>query len=297
MHDNNTSEDYIVKATAAGGAVRAFAIRSTGIAEKSRSVHNTMPVVTAALGRLMSAAAMMGSMMKGDNDKLTLIIKGDGPIGQMTVTVDSHGNVKGFAANPDVDIARKYKGKLDVGKAVGRGTLSVSMDIGLKEPYNGQVELISGEIGEDIAYYYTASEQTPSAVGLGVMVDTDMSVRHSGGFIIQLMPDADEETIKALEEKLEDEEPVTSMMDKGMTPEDILAYYLGDLNLVITERVPARFYCDCSKEKVSRALATISTQDLKDIINDGEEIEVKCYFCNSAYKFDLPELEEIMAGR
>ena len=289
--------DYVLRATAANGTIRAFAVKSTEIAEKSREIHGTLPVVTAAMGRLLSAGAMMGSMMKGDNDKLTLIVRGDGPIGQMTVTVDSHGNVKGFPANPYVDIPRKYAGKLDVGAAVGKGILSVSMDIGLREPYNGRVELQTGEIGDDIAYYYTVSEQTPSAVGLGVMVDTDTTVRHSGGFIIQLMPDASDETIETLEEKLESAEHVTSMMDRGMSPEDILKYYLGDLNLVIADKEPVRFHCDCSKERVAGALATISTQDLKDIINDGEEIEVKCYFCNSAYKFDLSELEEIMAGR
>ena len=170
--------DYIIRATAANETVRAFAIKSTELAEESRNIHNTYPVVTAAMGRLLSAGAMMGSMMKGEKDLLTLRIKGDGPIGQMTVTVDSHGNVKGFPAVPDVDIPLKYAGKLDVGSAVGKGILSVSMDLGLKEPYNGQVELQTGEIGDDIAYYYTISEQTPSAVGLGVMVDTDTTVKH-----------------------------------------------------------------------------------------------------------------------
>ncbi len=289
--------DYIVRATAANETVRAFAIRSTDLAAEAREIHRTLPVVTAALGRLLSAGAMMGSMMKGDRDKLTLQMKGDGPIGQMTVTVDSHGNVKGFPANPAVDIPRKYAGKLDVGGAVGKGLLNVIMDLGLKEPYNGSVEIQTGEIGDDLAYYFTVSEQTPSAVGLGVMVDTDSSVKHAGGFIIQLMPDANEETIAAIESKVSGAEPVTTMMDKGMTPEDILRYFLGDLDLVITETQPVRYYCGCSKEKVARALATISTQDLRDIINDGEEIEVKCYFCNSAYKYSIAELEDIMASR
>ena len=290
-------DDYIVRATAANETVRAFAIRSTDLAAEAREIHRTLPVVTAALGRLLSAGAMMGSMMKGDRDKLTLQMKGDGPIGQMTVTVDSHGNVKGFPANPAVDIPRKYAGKLDVGGAVGRGLLTVSMDLGLKEPYNGSVEIQTGEIGDDLAYYFTVSEQTPSVVGLGVMVDTDSSVKHAGGFIIQIMPDVDENTIAAIEAKVSGADPVTTMMEEGMTPEDILSYYLGDLGLVITETQPVRYHCGCSKEKVARALATISTQDLKDIINDGEEIEVKCYFCNSAYKYSITELEEIMASR
>ena len=290
-------KDYIVRATAADETVRAFAIRSTELTAKARDIHHTYPVVTAALGRLLSAGAMMGSMMKGDNDKLTLGMKGDGPIGQMTVTVDSHGNVKGFPANPAVDIPLKYAGKLDVGGAVGRGLLTVSMDLGLKEPYNGQVEIQTGEIGDDLAYYFTVSEQTPSVVGLGVMVDTDSSVRHAGGFIIQLMPDAAEETITAIESKVAGAEPVTTMMENGMSPEDILEYYLGDIELKTNEKLPVRFHCGCSKERVAGALATISTEDLRDIINDGEEIEVKCWFCNSAYKFNIGELEEIMQQR
>ena len=289
--------DYIVRATAAGETVRAFAIRSTGLTAEAREIHHTYPVVTAALGRLLSAGAMMGSMMKGENDKLTLQMKGDGPIIQMTVTADSHGNVKGFAANPAVDIPLKRAGKLDVGGAVGKGLLTVIMDLGLKEPYNGQVEIQTGEIGDDLAYYYTVSEQTPSVVGLGVMVDTDSSVKHAGGFIIQVMPDAKEETIEALEAKVAAAEPVTTMMDNGMGPEEILEYYLEDLDLKITEKMPVRYYCGCSKEKVAEALATISTEDLKEMINDGEEIEVKCYFCNSAYKFSTAELEEMIASR
>ena len=289
--------DYIVRATAAGETVRAFAMRSRDLTAEAREIHHTYPVVTAALGRLLSAGAMMGSMMKGENDKLTLQMKGDGPIVQMTVTADSHGNVKGFAANPAVDIPLKRAGKLDVGGAVGKGLLTVIMDLGLKEPYNGQVEIQTGEIGDDLAYYYTVSEQTPSVVGLGVMVDTDSSVKHAGGFIIQVMPDAKEETIEALEAKVAAAEPVTTMMDKGMGPEEILEYYLKDLDLKITEKLPVRYYCGCSKEKVAEALATISTEDLKEMINDGEEIEVKCYFCNSAYKFSTAELEEIIASR
>ena len=290
-------EDYIVRATAAGETVRAFAIRSTNLTAEAREIHHTFPVVTAALGRLLSAGAMMGSMMKGENDKLTIQVKGDGPIGQRTVTVDSHGNVKGFPADPSVDIPLKRAGKLDVGAAVGRGTLTVSMDLGLKEPYNGQVEIQTGEIGDDLAYYYTVSEQTPSVVGLGVMVDRDSSVKHAGGFIIQIMPDAAEETVSALEAKIAEAGPVTEMMEEGMSPEDILAYYLGDLDLKITEKLPVRYYCGCSKEKVAGALATISTEDLEELINDGEEIEVKCYFCNSAYKFSTDELKEIADSR
>ncbi len=290
-------KDYIIRATAAGETVRAFAIRSTDLTAEAREIHHTFPVVTAALGRLLSAGAMMGSMMKGNRDKLTLLMKGDGPIAQLTVTADSHGNVKGFPAEPSVDIPLKRAGKLDVGGAIGKGTLTVIMDLGLKEPYNGQVEIQTGEIGDDLAYYFTVSEQTPSAVGLGVMVDTDSSVKHAGGFIIQMMPDVTDETIAAVEAKLDGADPVTTMMDNGMSPEDILEYYLGDIDLRINEKLPVRFHCDCSKERVAGALATISREDLEEIINDGEEIEVKCYFCNSAYKFRVDELEEMLESR
>ena len=290
--------DYLVRATAANETIRAFAVRSTDMVAKARELHHTYPVVTAALGRLLSAGAMMGSMMKGDKDKLTIQMTGDGPIGQMTVTVDSHGNVKGFPENPAVDIPLKRPGKLDVGSAVGHGLLTVIMDLGLSEPYNGQVEIQTGEIGDDLAYYFTVSEQVPSAVGLGVMVDTDSSVKEAGGFIIQVMPGAAEETISAVEANVANAKPVTAMMEDGMTPEDILNTLLDGLDEVnILETQPVRFYCDCSKEKVARALATISKKDLDDIINDGEEIEVKCHFCNSAYKYSVDELKEIMTSR
>ena len=289
--------DYIVRASAANETLRAFAIRSTDMTAEMREHHKTLPVVTAAMGRLMSAAAMMGSMMKGDEDRLTVTVKGDGPIGQMIVTVDSHGNVKGFPANPYVDIPRKYKGKLDVGSAVGRGTLTVSMDLGLKEPYNGSVELQTGELGDDFAYYFTVSEQTPAAVGLGVMIDTDSSVKHAGGFIIQLMPSASEETIEKLEASLKEAGSVTAMMEKGMTPEDILNKLLEGLNPVILERTPARFHCNCSKERVAAALATIQTSELQDMINEGKDIEVKCHFCNTAYHFSVSEIRDILFAR
>ena len=289
--------DKIIRATAAQEHIRAFAVDSTEMDSEAREIHKTYPVVTAALGRLLSAGAMMGSMMKGEDDLITLTIKADGPIGSLTVTADSHGNVKGFPGNPSVDIPTRGETKLDVGGAIGSGILTVSMDLGLKEPYNGQVELQTGEIGEDLAYYFTASEQTPSAVALGVMIGTDSSVLHSGGFIIQLMPDAPEEVIAALEAKLAALEPVTTLMEHGMGPADILALILGDLDLIITEEKPVRFHCNCSRERISHALATLSTADLESLIADEEEIEIKCFFCNSAYKFGIDELQEILAQR
>lgn len=286
--------DYIVRGHAAGGTVRAFAADTTETVAEAMERHFTYPVVTAALGRLLTAGAMMGSMMKGEDDLITLTVKGDGPIGNITVSADSHGNVKGFAGNPQVEVPDKYAGKLDVGTAVGRGTLSVVMDLGLSDPYNGTVELQTGEIADDLAYYFTVSEQTPSAVGLGVMIDTDSSVKHSGGFIIQMMPDVSEETISAVESKLADLKPVTSMMDEGMTPEMILEHILGNLGLEITERSDVRFHCNCSKERVSEALATLNPGNIQEMVDDGETIEVKCFFCNTAYNFTVDELKELL---
>nr|WP_297969709.1 Hsp33 family molecular chaperone HslO [uncultured Mogibacterium sp.] len=291
------NKDYIVRASLANDSVRAFAISSTHLVAEARERHKTLPVVTAALGRLLSAGAIMGSMMKGDKDIVTISLKGDGPAGYITVTADSHGHVKGFPGNPNVDIPRKYAGKLDVGAAVGRGLLTVSYDLGLKEPYSGQVEIQTGEVAEDLAYYFTASEQLPSAVGLGVMVDTDNSVKHAGGFIVQLLPDAPEDVIELLEKKLANLEPLTAMMEKGMTPEDMLSYIFEGVDIEFTERHDVEFYCDCSKEKVKRALAAISDKDLQDIVNDGEDIEVKCYFCNTAYKFSIADIKDILSSR
>lgn len=291
------NKDYIVRASLANDSVRAFAISSTHLVAEARERHRTLPVVTAALGRLLSAGAIMGSMMKGDKDIVTISLKGDGPAGYITVTADSHGHVKGFPGNPNVDIPRKYAGKLDVGAAVGRGLLTVSYDLGLKEPYSGQVEIQTGEVAEDLAYYFTVSEQLPSAVGLGVMVDTDSSVKHAGGFIVQLLPDAPEDVIELLEKKLANLEPVTTMMEQGMTPEDMLSYIFEGVDVEFTERHDVEFYCDCSKEKVKRALAAISDKDLQDIVNDDEDIEVKCYFCNTAYKFSIADIKDILSSR
>jgi len=289
--------DCIIRATAAGQSIRAFACDLTETAEEARRRHGTSPVVTAALGRLLAACAMMGSSMKGEDDLLTLMIRSNGPIQGLTVTADSHGNIKGYPLVPDVEIPRKGPGKLDVGGAVGSGTLTVIQDLGLKEPYSGQIELQTGEIAEDLAYYFTVSEQTPSAVGLGVMVDTDCTVKHAGGFILQLMPDTPEEVIAALEKKLADLPQVTSLMEQGLGPEEILTELVGDLGFEITERLPVRFFCNCSEERIAAALATLKDSDLQEMIDDGETIEVKCHFCNSAYHFTVEQLKEILAAR
>lgn len=285
--------DYIVRATAAESSIRAFAITSRELVETARVDHDTSPTMTAALGRLLSGAAMMGSMMKGEKDLLTLQIQCSGPAKGLTVTADAAGHVKGYAANPKVDLPPNELGKLDVGNALGLGVLSVIKDMGLKEPYVGQCELQTGEIAEDLTYYFATSEQIPSAVGLGVLIDTDGSVKQAGGFILQLMPFTSDEVIGELEKRIKEISSVTEMLDRGLTPEKILEEILGGMGLEITDTIPAEFACDCSKERVSRALATISRKDLDDIINDGESIEVKCQFCNKAYKFEIEELKEI----
>ncbi|MCI5918130.1 MAG: Hsp33 family molecular chaperone HslO [Roseburia sp.] len=285
--------DYIVRATAADDAIRAFAITSKDLVETARQHHNTSPIMTAALGRLLSAGAMMGTMMKGEKDLLTIQIQCSGPAKGLTVTADAAGHVKGYAVTPDVDLPPNAQGKLNVGGALDMGVLSVIKDMGLKEPYVGQTVLQTGEIAEDLTYYFATSEQIPSAVGLGVLMNKDNTVEQAGGFIIQLMPFTSEEVIEKLEEKIKTIDSVTQMLENGLTPEGILEEILGEFGVTITEKMPAEFKCDCSKERVSKALASISKKDLQDIINDGEEIEVKCQFCNTAYKFGIDELKEI----
>ena len=285
--------DYIVRATAAGAAIRAFAITSRDLVETARQDHNTSPIMTAALGRLLSGGAMMGTMLKGEKDLLTLQIQCSGPARGLTVTADANGHVKGFVNNPIVELPPNKDGHLNVGGALDLGILSVIKDMGLKEPYSGQCELKTGEIAEDLTYYFATSEQIPSAVGLGVLVDKDQSVKQAGGFIIQLMPFTPDEVVDRLEKKIQQIDSVTQMLDRGLTPEQILDEILGEFGLEITEKMDTRFHCDCSKERVSRALSTLSKKDLDGIIADGEDIEVKCQFCNTAYKFTVDELKEM----
>lgn len=285
--------DYIVRATAADRNIRAFAITSRELVEEARRDHNTSPVITAALGRLLSGAAMMGVMMKGEKDLLTVQIQCGGPAKGLTVTADAYGHVKGFPSVADVELPLNDKGKLDVGGALGLGVMSVIKDLGLKEPYVGQIALQTGEIAEDLTYYFATSEQIPSAVGLGVLVDTDHSVRQAGGFIIQLMPFTPEDVVERLEKKITEIDSVTEMLEAGNTPEQILEIILGEFGLKITDTIDASFRCECSKERVSQAVATLSRKDLDDIIGEGEAIEVKCQFCNKAYHFDIEELKEM----
>lgn len=294
MRKENNMADYIVRATAAEGQIRAFAATTKEMAETARKAHDCSPVATAALGRLLTAGAMMGVMMKGDKDVLTLQIKGEGPIGGLTVTADSHGNVKGYAEDPQVMLPANLAGKLDVGGAVGSGILYVIKDLGMKEPYVGQTELQTGEIAEDLTYYFAASEQVPSSVGLGVLMEKNNTVKQAGGFIIQLMPFTDEKVIEALEAKIAQVRPVTAMLDDGMTPEQILEELLGELGLEINETLPAQFHCGCSKERVSKALVSVGAKELQSMIDDGKEIEVNCHFCNTNYSFSVDELKELL---
>lgn len=287
-------EDYIIRATAANSQLRAFAIYSRNMVEEARRRHNTSPVATAALGRLLSAGAMMGTMMKGEDDLLTIKFEGDGPMGTLLVTADSKARVKGYVNNPDVMLPPNSVGKLDVGGAVGKGILTVIRDIGMKEPYNGTCEIVSGEIAEDLTYYFASSEQVPSAVALGVLMEHDNTVKQAGGFIIQAMPFASEEIIDKLEEKLANITSVTSMLEKGMTPEDILEELLGEFGLDINEKVDTSFSCNCSKERVEKALISIGKKELQSMIDDGQPIELKCHFCNEAYNFSVNELKKIL---
>lgn len=285
--------DYIIRATAADRQIRAFAITSRELTEHARQVHNTSPVATAALGRLLTGAAMMGSMMKGEDNLLTIIMKGDGPIQGLTVTADSHANVKGYPGNPNVIIPPNYLGKLDVGAAIGYGTMTVIKDLGMKEPYSSQVALTTSEVAEDLTYYFASSEQVPSAVALGVLMEKDNTVKQAGGFIIQLMPFADDSVVRGLEEKVSKITSVTQMLEQGMTPEDILNEVLEDFGVEILDRIPARFDCNCSKQRVEKVLISVGKQELQNMINDGKEIEVNCHFCNTNYTFNVEELKEL----
>lgn len=286
--------DYIVRATAAKGQIRAFAVTSAETVETARRAHDTSPVVTAALGRLLSAGAMMGAMMKGEDDLLTLQIQCDGPIGGLVVTADSHGHVKGYANHPEVMLPPNARGKLDVGGALGHGILSVIRDLGMKEPYAGQTELQTGEIAEDLTYYFASSEQTPSSVGLGVLMNRDNTVRCAGGFLIQLMPFAEEEVIEKLEKNLAGIDSVTACLDRGDTPEQLLEKLLEGLELEFQEKTGLQFFCNCNRERVEKAVVSIGKKEIAEMIQEGKPVEVKCHFCNKAYEFSMEDLKRII---
>ena len=286
--------DYIIRATAANSQIRAFAAVTTETVETARKAHNTSPVATAALGRLLTGGAMMGVMMKGEKDILTLQIHAGGPLQGITVTADSQGRVKGYVGNPNVCIPANSKGKLDVAGAVGVGFMNVIKDMGLKEPYLGQVALQTSEIAEDLTYYFATSEQVPSAVGLGVLMNRDNTVRQAGGFIVQLMPFADEEVISKLEENVAKINSVTNLLEEGHNAESLLEAVLDGFDIEINDRVPTEFYCNCSKERVEKALVSIGRKDLNELIQEGKEVETNCHFCNTNYTFSVEELKEIL---
>ncbi len=287
-------KDYIVRATAANGQLRAFAATTRNIVETAREAHNTSPVATAALGRLLTAGAMMGSMMKNDTDMLTIQIQCDGPIGGLTVTADVHGNVKGYVVNPDVMLPPSKKGKLDVAAALNLGVLSVIKDMGLKEPYVGQTILMTSEIAEDLTYYFATSEQVPSSVGLGVLMEKDNTVKQAGGFIVQVMPFVDDAVVDKLEANIAKLDSVTSMLDQGMTPEQLLETVLEGMDVEFTDTVSTEFACNCSKERVEKALISIGRKDIQEMIEDGKDIEMHCHFCNTSYTFTVEELKDIL---
>lgn len=287
--------DYLVRATAAGGMIRAFAAVTTDTVETARAAHNTSPVATAALGRLMTGAVMMGADMKNDEDLVTVKISCDGPIGGLLVTADRNGHVKGYVHEPGVMLPPNEKGKLDVSGALGLGVLTVIKDIGLKEPYTGDTILVSGEIAEDLTYYYATSEQVPSSVALGVLMNKDNTVRKAGGFMVQLMPGCPDETAAVLEERLSAISSVTSKLDGGMTPEDILNHILSGMSPDIKEeKTDVSFYCGCTHERVEKALISVGREELQKMIDEGKTVELSCSFCGKKYQFSLEELKEML---
>ena len=287
-------KDYCIRVTTGNKEARAFFCTTRNMVEKARAYHNTTKVATAALGRTLTATSMMGLMMKNSTDKVTVIVKGGGPIGTILTTSNAFGITKGYVTNPNVEVENYENGKLNVAKAVGNeGTIKVIKDLGLKEPYNGEYDVVSGEIAQDFTYYFTVSEQTPSAVALGVLTKSD-EVEQAGGFIVQMMPDATDETISQIEKNISKLESITTMLDKGMTPEDIMNVVLEGLNPIILDKTEVGFECDCSKERVSKALIAIGKNELKTIIEEDKGAEVGCQFCNTKYKFSEEELTNLL---
>lgn len=288
-------KDYVIRATAGNGSVRAFAATMRNTVNKAQDIHRTSPVASAALGRTLTAASIMGLMLKHDDDLITISLKGDGPIGGILATSDSKGRVKGYVFNPDIDLPLKSNGKLDVSGALGGGYLSVIKDLGMKEPYVGQIPIVSGEIAEDVAYYFTQSEQTPSAVALGVLVDVDYTIKQAGGFVIQMMPGAEQEIAEKIEKKLENLPSITALLDAGKSPEMILDEILGEFVVEILEKHPAEYYCNCSRERVEKALISLGKNELSEIMEQDKGAEVNCHFCEKKYQFDENDLVDILA--
>ncbi|MDR0270158.1 Hsp33 family molecular chaperone HslO [Paenibacillus sp.] len=285
-------QNGLIRGTAMGGRVRAFAVRTTGLVEELRQRHDTWPTATAAMGRTLTAGAMMGAMLKGE-EKLTIQVQGDGPIGKIVVDANARGEVRGYVDEPHIHLPSNSQGKLDVAGAVGReGYLHVTKDLGLKEPYRGSVPIISGELGEDFTYYFAVSEQTPSAVGLGVLVAPDNSVIVSGGFIIQLLPGLSDEEITVIEQAVGAMPPVTSLLDQGLELEEMLRWLLPDVEIL--EHMDIKFQCKCSHERVEQTLVSLGKSELQQLIDEDGKTEVVCHFCNEAYSFNKDELQQIL---
>ena len=287
--------DVVLQGMAAGNEVRFFLAYTRGLVEKARQIHDTSPIATAALGRSLTAAAMMGAMCKNDSDVLTMQISGDGPLGGITVTADATCRVKGLVKQKDVFLPANKAGHLNVGGAVGHGVLRLIRDVGLKEPYVGQTELVSGEIAEDLTYYFAVSDQIPTSVGLGVLLNKENYVEHAGGFIIQLLPFAKEQTIRWLEEVLAGVHSVTEYFADGYSPEDLVHVLLGADASIEKTTVP-EYYCNCSRSRVEKALISIGKAEMESMIRDGEPVTMHCDFCNTDYTFEIDELKSLLAS-
>ena len=289
--------DYLVRGMTMDGFVKVVAIRSTEMVRRGAQIHKTAPNATAAFGRALTAASMMGNMQKVENGSMTMQIKGGGPIGTIVCVSDPIGNVRGYVYEPNVPLVEKFPGKLDVGATVGTdGTLTIIRDLQMKEPYVGSVPLVSGEIGDDVTAYFAQSEQTPTACALGVLVDTDLSVRVAGGYLIQLLPGAPDEVIDAVEEGIKRAGSVTTMLDQGMTPEDILGQVLGSLGVVFMETTEVSYKCYCDRDRVTSALISLGKKELAEIAKDGESFPVSCQFCDTVYEFTPQNIKELRAS-
>ena len=287
--------DYLVRGMSMDGFVKVVAIRSTQMVKRGAEIHGTTPNATAAFGRALTAASMMGNMQKVDNGSMTLQIRGGGPIGTITCVADPVGNVRGYVTEPKVPLIEKYPGKLDVGAVVGTdGTLTVIRDLQMKEPYIGSIELISGEIGDDVTAYFVQSEQTPTACALGVLVDTDCSVKVAGGYLIQLLPGAPDEVIDKLEAGIQRAGAVTKMLDAGLTPEDILGQVVGDLGVVFMETTEVSYKCYCDRERVESALISLGKKEMEEIAAEGKTFPVECQFCDTVYEFTPEDIRELI---
>ena len=286
---------YVLRATASDSDVRIFAAITTDIVEKARQIHGTSPTASAALGRLLTASSMMGTMLKGDKDTLSISLNGGGIAGNLLASSNSTGNVRGYISHPEANLPLNKKGKLDVSGIVGKdGMLNVVKDMGLKEPYSGQVPLYSGEIAEDIAYYFAESEQVPSAVALGVLVDTDTSIKSAGGLIIQMMPDADPLLSDLITYRLRELPPISSLIAVGKSGEDILKMLFDDMNLKVHEKIDTNYVCNCSRDRVENALAALGALEIQDLMKENKPIEIQCHFCNRKYEFSVDELNSIL---